>query len=129
MAAPYSTILLDSQTWDLTTDSNNNIALATAPYSAAQDMATQCRQFQGEYIYNQSDGVPMSSILGATPSLALMKADFIAAAGKVPATSNLKCFIESVVGRNAVGQVQATVTLASGTTMPAVAPITGAHTP
>ena len=51
MAAPFDTILLDVSAWDLTTDSQGNIALATAPYSVAQDMSSQCRQWRGEFIY------------------------------------------------------------------------------
>jgi hypothetical protein len=128
MAAPFDTLLLDVGTWDLTLDSQNNIAVATAPYSVAQDMSSQCRQWRGDYIYNQSDGVPLSSILGETPSLALVKSDFAQAAAQVPGTSNVVCFISAVKDRLVTGQVQATVTLPTGTTTVA-APISGAHTP
>jgi hypothetical protein len=128
MAAPFDTLLLDTAAWDLTLDANNNIALATAPYSVAQDMSSQCRQWQGEYIYNQADGVPLSSILGNTPSLALLKSDFVQAAAQVPGTSNVKCFVESVADRNVRGQVQATVTLATGTTTVA-ASLSGSGSP
>lgn len=129
MAAPFDTLLLDTATWDLTLDADNHIAVASAPYSVAQNVSNQCRQFRGDYIFDANDGVPMSSILGETPSLALMKSDFAQAAGQVPATSNVVCFIESVTDRRVQGQVQATVTLATGLTAAAVAPITGAHTP
>lgn len=128
MASPFSTILLDQGTYDLTLDANNNIARADPPYACAQDMGSQCRQWKGEYIYNQADGVPLASILGETPSLALVKSDFAQAAGQVPGTSNAKCFITSVTDRNVAGQVQATVTLATGTTTVA-APISGSSSP
>jgi hypothetical protein len=114
MAAPFDTLLLTTA-WDLGLDANGNIALATAPYSVAQDMSSQCRQWQGEYIYDVDDGVPLASIVGETPSLALIKSDFAQAAGLVPGTSNAVCFISAVKERNVQGQVQATVTLADGT--------------
>lgn len=117
MSAPFSTLLLDTATWDLTTDASGNIARADPPYAVAQDMSSQVRQFQGDYIYNANDGVPYDTILGQAPSFGLMKADFIAAASAVPSTSNVVCFIESVSGRRVQGQVQATVTLADGSTI------------
>lgn len=117
MGAPYATLLLDNETYDLTLDANNNIAVATSPYSVAQDMGSQCRQWQGEYIYASGDGVPLASILGQSPNLGVMKSDFVAAAAEVPATSNVKCFIEAITDRRVQGQVQATVTLADGTTV------------
>lgn len=114
MAAPFDTLLLTAA-WDLSLDANGNIAVATAPDSVAQDMSSQCRQWQGEYIFNQGDGVPLATIVGETPSLALVKSDFATAAGQVPGASNAVCFISAVTGRNLSGQVQATVTLADGT--------------
>jgi predicted transcriptional regulator len=128
MAAPFDTLLLDVGTWDLTLDASNNIAVATATYSVAQDMSSQCRQWRREYIFDQSAGVPLASILGESPSLALVKSDFAQAAGQVPGTNNVVCFISAVKDRNVQGQVQGTVTLATGTTTVA-APISGAHTP
>jgi hypothetical protein len=109
MASPFDTLLLDVGTWDITLDASNNIAVATAPYSVAQDMSSQCRQWRGEYIFDQSAGVPLSSILGESPSLALVKSDFSTAAAQVPGTSNVVCFISAVKDRNVQGQVQATL--------------------
>lgn len=117
MSAPYSTILLDTATWDLTLDANNNIARADPPYAVAQDMATQCRQWKGEYIYNSNDGVPLATILGQSPNLGVMKSDFATAAGQVPATSDVVCYISDITERRVSGQVQATVTLSDGSTV------------
>lgn len=128
MAAPFDTILLSVPAWDLSLDANGNIAVATSPYSVAQDMSSQCRQWQGEYIYQQSDGVPLASILGESPSLALIKSDFAQAAGQVPGTSGAVCYITSVKDRNVSGQVQAQVAVPTGTTTVA-APITGEFAP
>jgi hypothetical protein len=117
MGAPFSTLLLDTATWDLTLDASGNIARADPPYAVAQDMSSQCRQWRGEFIFNVNDGVPLSTILGSAPNLGLMKSDFAVAAGQVPGTSNVKCFITSIVNRQVTGQVQATVTLSDGSTL------------
>lgn len=129
MAAPFDTLLLDIGAWDLTLDANNNIALATAPYSVAQDMSSQVRQWKGEFCYNQGDGVPLATILGESPSLALVKSDFATAAGLVPGTSNAVCFISSVKQRNVTGQVQALVTLSDGSTTTVAASLSGSGSP
>ena len=44
-APPYSTLLLDPDTWDLTVDNNGNIAVAAPPYAVAQDVASAIRTF------------------------------------------------------------------------------------
>lgn len=129
MAAPYSTILLDQQTYDLTLDANNNIARADPPFAVAQDMGSQCRQWLGEYIYSADDGVPLATIVGETPSLALVKSDFATAAGLVPGTSNPICYISAVTGRNVIGQVQAQVTLSDGSTTAVAASLSGSGSP
>jgi hypothetical protein len=128
MAAPFSTILLDTATWDLTLDAQGNIARADGAAAVAQDMSSQCRQFQGDYIYDASAGVPFNTILGKSPSLGVMKSDFVTAAAQVPGTSNVKCFITSVADRLVTGQVQAVMTVA-GTTTTVAAPLSGAFTP
>lgn len=102
------TLLLDTLAWDLLKDVQGNIALASEPYSLAQDAASAIRLFQGECYYNTSTGVPYwASILGASPPpIALMKAQFIAAAKTVPGVVAAQCFITSVSNRRVSGQVQ-----------------------
>lgn len=117
MAQPFSSLLLDTETWDLTLNASNDIARADPPYAVSQDMSCQVRQWKGEFIYDSNDGVPLASILGQSPNLGVMKSDFIAAAAQVPATSNVKAFIQAITDRRVQGQVQATVTLADGTTI------------
>ena len=104
-----STIYLDPTKWDLALDSNANIALATAPYQLAQDAASAIRTFAGEVFYDTTIGVPyFSQILGETPSIDLMKAQFAAAALTVPGVVAAAVFILSFVGRTVTGQVQVT---------------------
>jgi hypothetical protein len=106
-----STLLLDRTTWDLCVDANGNIAMATPPYSIAQDVASAIKLFSGELYYDTSQGVPyFSQILGHFPPLALMKAQFVAAALTVPGVASAQCFISSVTDRKVSGQVQITDT-------------------
>lgn len=101
------TLLLDTVTWDLVLDISGNIALASDPYSMAQDAASAIRLFEGELWYNTVNGVPYwTAILGRAPPLSLIKAKFIAAALTVPGVVAAQCFISGYRDRVLTGQVQ-----------------------
>lgn len=101
------TLLLDTVQWDLVLDLFGNIAVASDPYSQAQDAASAIRLFQGELWYDTTQGVPYwASILGKAPPLSLMKAKFVAAALTVPGIVSAQCFISGVKNRQITGQVQ-----------------------
>lgn len=104
------TVLLDTAAWDLVLDVAGNIAVASEPYSLAQDAASAIRLFRGELWYNTEAGVPYwSSVLGKSPPpLSLMKELFVAAAMTVPGVVSARCFIASVSSRGVSGQVQVT---------------------
>lgn len=57
----YSTLLLDQTAWDLVLDAKGNIAVATPPYSLAQDVAAAVRTFLGDCYYDQTLGIPYFS--------------------------------------------------------------------
>jgi hypothetical protein len=63
------TLLLDTINWDLLVDLNGNIAMAQEPYSLAQDVASQCRLFEGELWFDTTQGVPYFPPGGTTPAL------------------------------------------------------------
>ena len=101
-----NTLLLTRDLWDLCLDANNNIAVASDPYSVAQDVASACRTFLGEVYYNTTLGVPyFQQILGKFPPLALLKAQLCAQAARVPGCTNPQCFIASVANRTVTGQI------------------------
>lgn len=103
------TLLLDIDAWDLVVDADGDIAVATNPYSQAQDAASAIKLFQGELWYDTPKGVPyFSQILGRTPPLTLMKAKFGDAARTVPDVTAARVFISAIEGRAASGQVQIT---------------------
>lgn len=101
------TLLLRPDTWDLTIDADGNIAVATDPYSVAQDAASAIKLFQGELWFNTTQGIPyFSQIFGKPPNINLIKSKFAAAAETVPGVSSATVFITSIADRNVNGQVQ-----------------------
>jgi len=103
------TLLLDVSTWDLVLDVGNDIAVASDPYSQAQDAASEIKTFDGEVYYDTTQGLPYwQQILGRFPPFALMKAKFAAAAELVPGVVSAVCFISGFVNRGVSGQVQIT---------------------
>ena len=103
------TLLLDTENLDLVVDANGNIALATEPYSLAQDAASAIKTFLGECYWDTTVGVPWKQqILGQTPTLALLKAQLEAAAETVPDVVQAQVFISSLTARAVSGQVQVT---------------------
>jgi len=103
------TLLLDLTNWDLVVDANDNIAVASNPYSLAQDAASAIRLFAGELWYDTSKGIPyFTDILGKLPPLSLLKQRLITAALTVPEVTAARVFITSIEGRTLHGQVQTT---------------------
>ncbi len=122
-----NTLLLDTQIWDLCKDASGNIAMATAPYAIAQDVASAARLFAGELWYDSTQGVPyLADILGQPPPLQLMKAAFVAAAMTVPDVASATAFITGFANRVVTGQIQ--VTDVSGTSSVAAFGPPGAQT-
>lgn len=102
-----NTLLLAQNKWDLVINTSGDIALATDPYSVAQDVASAIRLFLGELWYNVTAGVPyFEQILGKNVSLQVIKAQFVAAALTVPEVVAAECFLSSVKDRTLSGQVQ-----------------------
>ena len=102
-----NTLLLDPKTWDLMIDGSKNIAMASDPYSQAQDAASAIKTFAGECYYNTTLGTPYwETVFGLAPPLSLMKSYFVDAALTVPGTARAVCYIDSFVDRKVTGQVQ-----------------------
>lgn len=103
------TLLLDQTTWDLVVDTSGDIAVASDPYSQAQDAASEIRTFQGEVYYDTTLGLPyFQSILGKFPPVSLMKQKFADAALLVPGTVSAEFFVSALQQRLLTGQIQIT---------------------
>jgi hypothetical protein len=101
------TLLLDTIQWDLTVDTAGNIAVASDPYSQAQDAASAIRTFEGEVYFDTTLGIPyFTQILGYAPPISLMKAYFASSALTVPGVTKAQAFITSWQDRAVQGQVQ-----------------------
>ncbi|MES2167955.1 MAG: hypothetical protein V4458_13140 [Pseudomonadota bacterium] len=102
------TMLLDTVTKDLVLDVAGNIAVASNPYSLAQDAASAVMLRLGELWYDTTQGVPYDQILGRTPNVPYIKAKCVDAALTVPGVIAAVCFIQSISGRRITGQIQVT---------------------
>ena len=117
-SSPLSTLLLDTEAWDLVLDSNGNIALASPPYSVAQDVASAIRTFIGEAWYDTSLGVPYwQSLLGQPFYQSQVTAAMNAAAMTVPGVVSASTVITSYTDRKVSGQVQFTTSDGATTTV------------
>jgi len=103
------TIYLLPETWDFALDSTGNIALATQPYSLAQDSASAIRTFKGEVYYDTTLGVPyFETILNHAPPLDYCRSQFVKAAMTVPGVIAARVFFTDFTDRRLSGQVQVT---------------------
>jgi len=106
-----STLYLDPTTWDLVLDANGNIAVATEPYSLAQDAASQLRTFKGEVFYDTTQGIDYFGLVLSQPlNLALLRSLLTDAALAVPGIVAAQVFLSDISGRTVHGQVQITDT-------------------
>lgn len=88
-------------------DANSNIAVASDPYSLAQDAASAIKLFLGELWYDTTQGVPyFSQILAQNPAPTLIKSKFVAAALTVPEVESAVVFLTEISPRKIGGQVQ-----------------------
>lgn len=110
-----ATILLDRTSWDLVLDVNGDIALATDPYSLAQDAASAIATFLGECYWDTTIGVPwIQQVLGHRPPLGLVAQLCTNAAQTVPGVASAKVTLTKGTNRVVAGTV--TVTSDSGET-------------
>lgn len=110
-----NTLYLDPPTWDLVLDAAGNIAVATEPWSLAQDAASYVKTFAGEVYYDTTKGVPYwALILGEfPPPIELIKSEYVAAAEEVPDIASALVYFDGLVNRQLTGQLQITSKLGS----------------
>lgn len=99
--AGLSTLLLVDN--DLCLDASGNIAVASPPYSLAQDAASAIKLLPGELFYDVSQGISL-----VEQPLSLIRANCITAAKAVPGVVSAQVFFTSFKNRVLTGQVQCT---------------------
>ena len=109
-----ASLLLDTALNDWVLAANGDIAVATEPYSLAQDAANTIRCIRGELPYDTGQGVIWPNILGNAPPLSLIKSYLQQAALTVPGIVSAAAYITGATNRQYTGTVQ--VTDANGTT-------------
>ena len=60
--------------WDLDLDGSNNLATVDGREAIAQNVATTCLVWRGEYYWDTTFGVPYKNILGEQPPLSSLSA-------------------------------------------------------
>ena len=107
MTIIQNSLLLDQAQWDIVLDVNGNIALASAPYSIAQDVASAVRTFLGECWYDNSLGLPYwQNILGQFPPLQFVDQQITKAAFTIPNVVETKVTFTSFTNRVLSGKIQ-----------------------
>jgi hypothetical protein len=105
------TLLLDTALWDLVLDAHGNLAVASNPYSLAQDVASALRLFVGECYYDTTRGIRyFEDILAYAPPIDLLKSSLTNAALTVPEVVTAQAFVAVDDTRTVTGQVQCTTT-------------------
>lgn len=111
-----ASLLLDTVNWDHCVDVFGNIAVASAPYSYAQDAACAMRLFAEELYYDTTQGIPyFSAILGHWPAPSVLKAYMTQAALTATGVASATMFFTSWTDRVVKGPVYVTTT--SGVTV------------
>jgi len=101
-----NTLLLDQTEWDVVLDSSRNIAMASPPYSLAQDVASAVRLFLAELWFDTTKGIPyFENVLGKLPPAALITGYIESAAKTVPGVTSARCIINTFANREITGQI------------------------
>jgi hypothetical protein len=104
-----NTLLLDQAAWDLVLDVNGDIAVASNPYSLAQDVASAAMTFLAECWYDTSLGMPyFQTILGELPPLNYVKQQIVNQGMKTPEVKTLDVVMGTFTKRNLSGQIHIT---------------------
>ena len=103
------TLLLDTETWDLTLDSGGNIATAQDSYGIAQNVANAVRLFTRDAYYDPERGVPHFLIdLGVTPDMSVVRSRIRRAALTVDGVTDANVEITSITDRVMGGTIALT---------------------
>lgn len=102
-----TSLLLDRDSNDICVDASGNIALASEPYSQAQDAASACKLFEGEAWYDTTIGVPyFTQVFRGGQPVQVLKARLAAAAQSVPGVAAATVVLTELTERTLTGQLQ-----------------------
>lgn len=75
--------------WDLDLDGGNNLATVNGTQAIAQNVATTCLVWRGEYFWDTNFGVPYKNVLGEQPPLSSLSAYLADCAYTVDSVENI----------------------------------------
>lgn len=102
-----TTLLLNLDGWDCCLDASGDWAVASEPYSQAQDVSSAARVFEGEAFYDTSLGVPyFSDVLGKYQPTQILRARIQLAALTVPGVTDATAALKMSADRTMTGQIQ-----------------------
>ena len=95
--------------WDLDLDGSNNLATVDGTQAIAQNIATACQVWRGEYYWDTNFGVPYRNILGQQPPLSSLSAYLSECALTVDSVENVSIDLRKDKGniRNVSGTITA----------------------
>jgi hypothetical protein len=100
-----NSLLLDVNTWDLTLNEFNNIAVAKGAYAMAQNVACAVRLFLGEQYYQTDTGIPYNNILGKAVPLSYLQGLIEKQALTVVGVVSARCIIDDFSSRKITGRI------------------------
>lgn len=119
-----ATLLLDQGSWDLVLDAAGNIAVASEPYSLAQDAASACRTFLGECYWDTTQGIAyVEKVFGKPIPLPVLKQLLVTAALTVPGVVSAQFFVQTLKDRALTGQIQVVSSTGVVSAAPVFSPI------
>lgn len=93
--------------WDIQLDDMGNIATVDGGLQTAQDVATSCRVWKGEALYDTERGIPYKEdIMGQRPNLSLLQADFETEAKRIEGVASIEVVAESFIDRKLVPDIR-----------------------
>lgn len=96
--------------WDLQLDDMGNIATVDGSLQIAQDVATSCRVWKGEVLYDVERGVPYKEdIMGQKPNLSLLQADLETEAKRIKGVASVEVVVDSFNEHRIVPDIRITL--------------------
>lgn len=96
--------------WDLQLDAMGNIATINGGLQTAQDVATSCRVWKGEVVYDTERGVPYKEeIFGQKPNLSLLQADYETEAKRIGGVASVEVVVDSFKDKKLVPDIRITL--------------------
>lgn len=100
-----NSLLLNTETWDLSIDGSKNIAVATEHYAITQNVATALRVVLGEQMFQGNIGIPYFNILGNNVPLSYLRNLMEKTALSINGVVSAKCIINFYENRQLKGNV------------------------